>query len=437
MKGELMMIKKLSLFLLTLGLVAGCSKDAESSEEKVVQPFQAITQLSAFEITTKDNDYYRVESNGDEWVSDDIDQLDQMAISNFLEKVVSLKATIVDEADIVVKEKTLLQLDLYPSEDEKVEMSLYHDAEGNYYGKMSGTTDWLLFSKLPMELEEFSKVYLQDAIDLKVGMLETIQFEDPSQSFELNQTSDFSKVEAAPFISGWFLHDVYDTPFSIEYQTMDAILERLENFRGEATEEAIPSEAETFFTLRLNGSDGQETLVFGEPDEDSVLVHLEEANESYRIPLLFAGTFQLTPFDITDNFISIIPLDSLRQVKLKTTDKTLLIEAEHEVTTNDEDEVSISSDFFLNGDQLDEAAFRKNYQYLAALKYLNPYDGSEPIKDEASLTITYQFQSEGEVLLHTIDFYDLNEEEYLVEKNGIREFTAKKEQLYEMLEVFE
>src|SRR5699024_7424975 len=111
------------------------------------------------------------------------------------------------------------------------------------------------------------------------------------------------------------------------------------------------------------------------PDEESVLVHLEEANKSYRIPLLLARTFQLTAFDITDNFISIIPLDSLRQVELKTAENTLLIEANHEVTTNDEDEVGVSSTFFLNGDQLDETAFRKNYQYLAALKYVNPYDG--------------------------------------------------------------
>lgn len=436
MKGELRMIKKLSLFLLTLCFVAGCSNDAEQSEETVVYPFQEVTQLIGFEVTTKNNDQYRIESNGEEWVSEDVDQLDPSAISTFLDKVVSLQAKVADAADVVVKEKTLLQLALYPSEDEKLELSLYHDSEGNFYGKMTGATDWLYFPNLPMELEEFSNSYLQAAIDLKVGVLEAIQFEDPSQSFELNQESDFSKVESAPFISGWFLHGIYETPFSVEYQTMDVILERLENFRGEETEEAIPSETETFFTLTLTGSDGQETLVFGEPDEESVLVHLEEANKSYRIPLLLARTFQLTAFDITDNFISIIPLDSLRQVELKTAENALLIEANHEVTTNDEDEVGVSSTFFLNGDQLDETAFRKNYQYLAALKYVNPYDGSELISEEASLSITYHFQSEGETLVHTIHFYDLNEEEYLVEKNGIREFTAKKEQVQEMLTVF-
>lgn len=47
----------------------------------------------------------------------------------------------------------------------------------------------------------------------------------------MSKQTDYSSVEKAPFISGWFLHDYYSHDYSVEYKKMDEILSTLTHLK--------------------------------------------------------------------------------------------------------------------------------------------------------------------------------------------------------------
>lgn len=214
---------------------------------------------------------------------------------------------------------------------------------------------------------------------------------------------------------------------------MEAFLTTLRRLHTGSLLNFEPTESELLSLSLVDDAQQEANLAFYplSQSEDTLAMHWQEKDEWYVVPKGLVKELDLDPQALIDNFIALIPLDAVESVTLEGLQN---ITISHLVERTGEGESAQEQhEFSLDGHVVEETAFRKVYQYLAALTYQDLLDEHSEVAEEATLTITYQFLSEGESLKHVIHFYDLDDNRYAVEKNGVLEFTANKAEINEML----
>ncbi|MGO4939330.1 hypothetical protein ACTQ45_04810 [Fundicoccus sp. Sow4_D5] len=412
---------------------------ASTFEASIVEPFKVLEALEEFRITDEDEEYVFT-SDGEKLVSADLPAIEEEALWDFIAQVISLQALTLEKAPEHTSLEKMTRYTFTQDENYDITLELYALANSDsHIGVVTQRIgdkeqeDVLEFPNLPLAISDFSLLYLEAPLDLGLGSLIEVAYQDTKNDLTLSQESDWSHVERSPFISGWFLHDVYQTDFSVEYKQMESFLTTLKNLHAQPLPDFEPATAERASLSLSLMDDAQQTshLAFYPHSEENLAMYWQEKDAWYAVPQGLVNDLTLDPQALIDNFIALIPLDAVETI---TFDGLQNMTINHLVETIGEGELAEEHhEFSLDGHLVEEVAFRKVYQYLAALSYqdLIPADATMP--EEASLTLTYQFESEGETLAHVIHFYDVSEESYAVEKNGVLEFTASKAQIDDML----
>lgn len=290
---------------------------------------------------------------------------------------------------------------------------------------------------LPLTLDPFNPVFLEDSLELGIEGLNEISFEHDGETVRLSQSTDLNEVEKLPFISGWYLNDVYETAFSIEYYWMNTIISQLTELKAVHTDAV--SEAYTQ-KITLRNGESEEILHIGENSEGgNTLVYLENQDQTIAMPTQVAQLFQFEPLEIVDNFIALIPLDAVETVNLSTPEEDYTIQVERTVDVTDDD-TEISSTFYFNDEEIEESIFRRTYQYLARLSYSEPLTPEEKQQTdgEDAIELTYDYLLEGKTVKKEIRLVSLeNSKEYSVVNDGIVEFKMTDEKLEELFDAFD
>ncbi len=312
-------------------------------------------------------------------------------------------------------------------------MSFYKEHD-DYYG-ITGQGTYKL-SNFDV-VSDFSPIYFNGGALLAedTEALRRVNFSTATKEYFITKDKGtLSDVETTPFISGWYLHDYFKTPRSVEYYTMERILKSAVLLPSHKIN-SVPSGSDMLSPISVvfeydDGDDQQFSIVAYNEAVQSYFV--EYQNSLYEVPKNVVSVFVKEGLQLVDRFLYILPLDAVTAIDIQRTkgeDYHLLIE--HDVTQS-----GLTSTFFLNDRQVDEEAFRKLYQYIAVLAPVSEIAPSEDDLKAAvlSLKMTYTFLSEGESQTRTLLFYDTGEKNtYLCELGSKEYFSVSKQQLDDML----
>lgn len=428
----------LSISLLTLASCTNGQNDdnaesvgEQSNKEQTAEQAQYVLpqkfSVQAIAIETESEDIL-LEYENDTWEATGLENPDAESISLFAEKMLSIVGTPVDEQ---LSEKTTFTLS---NSEESIEVALGNAGEVSLI-----RVDEQVFevAKMPLEMKPFASVFLEESVKLGIDEWNEIIFENEEETITLSQTTSMNEVEKLPFLSGWYLNDVFETDFSIEYYWMNTLL-------GQLTElKAIPSDSTVETTTQrviLKGNEFEEILHIGKESQNGkTRVYLENKDQTVVMPSQITDLFQFKPLEITDNFVALIPLDAVETIEINTPNKdySIRVDRSFEVTDN---ETEITSSFYLNDEEIPEKEFRRTYQYLARLSYSDVLTENEKqqMDEEAPIEFIYEYMVDGETLEKSVKLLPIEgSEEYGVEKDGIVEFKMTDEKLNEMFTAFD
>ena len=441
-------IKKIFCSLFLILFVAGCAtqeikKDNEDSSNEVssehilanVQKIKGARIIYPEEVS--------LDFDGEKWESKNLTTVDQEAVNEFLTETLTLSGKLTE--DINQKELNnsplIFAIEFINGENQKTKLNVYEIQEA-FYGQIDSENEIYSLPTISNEMHHFHSYFLAKSIPTTVEDISEIKIKDKeNEEILLNQSTSMNEIERSPFISGWYLHGVYETDFSIEYRAMEEILHTLKNLKGLPIEEKDSlKEYDKIIQIRDQENTDYLYISSGEYKEDICRVWVDSTKTIYKVPKFLIKPLDFVPLDIVDNFISAIPLDAVQEINIQEDGKeTIQIKAIHDLI-EEKEQTKIVSTFFVNDEEVEEDLFRKAYQYLISLSY--DQEITENItKDKsqkAPFSIVYKYKNAGELIQSEILFHPTNDEDKLiVTKDGITEFVVNKQKVEEALRQFD
>ncbi|MCC5895944.1 MAG: hypothetical protein JJU16_10815 [Alkalibacterium sp.] len=415
--------------------LAGCNEpegqtdsDTHTAEESV--QFIVSQTLSPTELTiVSGEETVEVVYQDEQWQSEELDVADERAIAFFIEDLIGLKGTRITEEPASTESLTIKLGNAEDTIDIKV-----WDTDSDKGVQVNNTM--YKVNELPDTLSPFNKVFLEPALIIGNDSFEKITFKDEDE-LTLDQTTGMLEVETLPFISGWYLHGPYETDLSIEYTWMGQLLESFARLHGIETENEIEDATQT---IEIAGAQNGETLEIGDSDETGFsLLKVVSVNQHYLVPTQLLERYQFDPLAVVDNFVALIPLDAVETVKIEGQTDQFMIDVEREFSLDEDDDVIVEHTFYFNNKEIEEGIMRRAYQYLARLSYFSEIteeDQKSP-GDRDLITLTYGYINEGEPVERVIKLYPtLDSGTYIVDNDGVEEFTLTDEKLNDLFEAF-
>lgn len=431
----------ISLFCM-LGFLGACSneQDSTSTNEEANETVETEQldyiipedfSVRSIEMITKEHEI-NLSYQNEEWETEGLEQPDPTAISDFVNELFNIKGIKIEKGNI---EGDPIYLSL-SNKQNKYDVEIW-SRDGEYFASVNDQA--YKVSELPITLKPFDKSFLEQPIQTELDEITEIQFFQNDKTVVLNKQTTMNEVEKIPFISGWYLHETYDTSFSIEYRWMEKVLESFRELHGYETTQTLD---EVIQTITLKNQDTQEILSIGPSDDNQyTLVAFPDRQTQYLVPNQLMELYQFEPLEVVDNFIALIPLDAVQTVSIKSEDKEYYIKAEHNLDLNQEEKTELESTFYLNNKEIDNDVFRRNYQYLARLSYseeLTPEEIEQVDLSESTVTIDYSYLNKGETINKRIALIPEEDgTQYIVANDGIIEFKMTDEKLKELFEAFE
>lgn len=436
-KGRSLMFKRINLkiiLLFSLVVLTACQDSSEESDTETVTSEESVQfvmpqSIMPSEISiVSDEDTIELLRENARWYSEELDHTDETAIAYFIEDLRGIKGKRI-EKKIETSENLSITI---ADEQETIDLLVWNEEEI----VVQANDVMFQVEQLPESISPFNKLFLEPAVELGQDTISELVFRG-EEEVTLNQTTNMTMVETLPFISGWYLHGPYDTDFSVEFNWMGQMLDSFSRLHGKEAEQNIESVTKT---IEVRGSESNETLEIGEPDNEGyTLVKVMSQNQHYLVPSQIIDAYQFEFLDIADNFVALIPLDAVERVELDNGTDRFILEADHEVSLNEEGEVSTNHAFYFNNEPIEENVMRRAYQYLARLSYydeVSPED-KEKRSESESTTIKYHYLNEGETVEKIINLYPIEgTDKYIVENDGVIEFTMTNDRVYDLIEAF-
>ncbi len=421
----------LKVIVLMIGSICLCGCQGAKAEKENVLTFHELTKVSF----AQGEEQVQVKKAADVWqragtADESIEEL-MVSLAGVKGKELSEKIELEGEPlfDLIDEQ----QHRTYHFYDQQEEI-LIVDEQGRQYQAQQADKSLALFNLQSLKAEKVFSIAKDE--------LQEMTIKEGDTDYRLTPETSLSRIEQTPFISGWYLADRYHQETSVEYRGMTQILNRLANFKGRTitpTAAQITALEESDTTITLVTSEKEWVLEVGAlPESGSErLVKVVETSDYYMVPESEFSVLLAPPIEKIDRFIALIPLSSLKILTVTTADTREEIEATHQLS---EDGSTINSTFWLNGEELNEATFRKDYQKIAILSGESEWDESlEPLASEQpELTMSYTFLGDNGLKTDTIQFMPLqNGKGFAVIKNDVADFTIGNEQLATLLKVFQ
>lgn len=427
-----MKIKYLTLLLLSFAVLSACdtemedgSEETDSTEEETIDQATLLIprDFTLNELSIEaDSEDITVRYVNNEWSGTGVENPHTPSISRFVDELYELTGTPSNRAPQEAADLTLtlsnnedsLELNLYPSES-------FIEKDGNYFE----VAEW------PESLSPFDPIFLEEPLTFELEGLEEVVVEKDDQTFTLNQETTMNEVESMPFVSGWYVHGDFETAFSAEYYWMEDLLTSLYTLRGYPTEENLEESGQR---IRLNDGESQESVTIGqEVDDQFTLIRL--SNQNYRVPSQLLDIFDVELLTMVDNFVALIPLDTIQTVDIVTSEETIHLSVDRTAEAGE-----VNNTFYVNDKEIDEDIFRRTYQYLARLAYserIEERDAADIEEEDSDVMIHYTYLLNGEEVEKFIYFVsEDSSNDYFVINEGIVEFKMTDERLNDMLEAF-
>lgn len=419
----------LSLFILTAcnPETEEAAEEPETIEEEPTNQMQSIIprDFTLNELSIEaDSDEIEIHYINDEWVSSGLDDSHSPSISQFIDDLFLLRGMpSEDEPD----EESDLTVTL-ANDEKSIDLVIWHnknysliESEGNYFE----VDEW------PLTLDPFDPIFLEEPLNFGLGTLQELVFDNTQEKYKLNQETTMNEVERIPFVSGWYVHGDFNTPFSAEYYWLEDLFTSIYSLRGYPTEESL---GESTQTLTLNDGESQEQVIIGKQVDDTfTLVNVK--NQNYRVPSQLLNRYDVELLSIVDNFVALIPLDAVQTVDILTDEEDIHISVDRLIESGE-----VKSTFYVNDEEIEEEIFRRTYQYLARLAYSERIEESDMFQinpEDSEVTIHYTYMVDGREVEKSI--YLVPEEssgDYFVINGDIIEFKMTNERLEEMLNAF-
>ncbi len=372
--------------------------------------------------------YTFTKNNEQVWESDSIAKVLSSNVEKFLEL---LQETMIEEVselnvDELVKEYELI---INNSND----TLLFAHKEDQSYLIFRDKT-YKLLNAVPIIEDNFVGYFTEPLSNSMEEISEFILHNDFGQ-LTFNQQHPYTKIETAPFISQWYVHTNLDTVLSVEYKIMEKIKSTLINLYSVQLEEPIQTINQSTIQIDIKGKDTYSWLISTINDEFSQLLD-QKNNIYYLVRNKDIDVFNLPLLNYSDNFICLLPLDAVNTITIESQNNKYRWDLTHNLH-QDDTQIKANHTFEINGKEIEEETARKLYQYLALLNYqrvateseLNSIKTTKPVAH-----IQYVFSSDKRTHERNISFYDLNESEFVVKKDDIMEFVAKKESFITLFE---
>lgn len=408
----------LVIFIVLIGCTERDTRENETQETQNTYLFTEELTVSHGEIE-HEGEVITFSYGNEGWTVNGIEEYDDQSINQFINDIALLQGRKVEiEEETVEKTKVTLE----NQSDEIVQLDIFKQEE-LVYVKKEGQIYQLHLP--PHSLNPFDSDFLRPSLSLNISEISEIQFVDESEEIILNKETDLLEVEQAPFISGWYLHGIYDTEFSVEYQQMGELLSGFFGLKGKETDDELEVVKKEII---LVDGDQAETIFIGQEIKNKTVIHINSHSRNYLVPNQLLDYYEFSPFEIIDNFIALIPLDAIHEVSIQSPDKEFII---HSDINEDRDEPT----FYLNEKEVDIDTFRRSYQYLGRLAYTEEFDRTSEVEEEAFLRIDYQYYNNGEIVTKEIAFFPIKDsDDYLVMNDGKEEFVTTGERIEQMLE---
>ncbi|EOL41714.1 hypothetical protein [Enterococcus phoeniculicola] len=260
-----------------------------------------------------------------------------------------------------------------------------------------------------------------------VENLSRVHFQSDENEFTLSRETSLSKIEQAPFVSGWYMNDYYHQSYSVRYDQLQSITQILGQLLIETTSET-PETTSLVTTLQLTDKEKQTQRI--QLYQKEAVYFLNMGDEFYRLSAYQANQLYQAPMEWIDPFSALIPADALTKLTIDVGENQYVITGQHALA---EDQKSLTSEFKVNQKLIDEALFRKAYQYCGVLSGSEEYAQQEIAKTPFG-QLSYTFLSEGQELTRELSYFPLVEDEALVavSENDQIDFVMEKERLLEM-----
>lgn len=442
------LFRQIILSLTTFLLVAGCAalevkEDQDESSNKNTSEYLLADVEEIKATTIKYPEKIHLEFDGQEWTTNDLTAVDQEAVNEFLTEILTLSG----EPTEKINDKELddssqkLVIEFIDGENNKTELTIY-EVQETLYGQVDSGKKIYVLPEISDEIYYFQSYLLNESIPTAVKDISEIRIKNneikENEEMILNHSTSMNEMERSPFISGWYLHGIYETEFSIEYRVMEEILDTLYHLKGLPIE-GISSLEEYDHVISISDHTETDTLYIDSESsqEDILRVLVESTHTVYEVPSYLMNTFSFSPLEIVDNFVAVIPLDAVQEIIIEEKgQETIKIEAMHDLAKGEEN-VEMTSSFFVNDEEVEENLFRKAYQYLISLSYEQELteDLLDSQNQEDTIKIIYHYKSEGERVQTEILFHPSKDKnKYVVTKDGLTEFVVNRQDIDDALD---
>lgn len=402
-------------------LLVSCNQESEHASPKQSSiNLKNIEQASELHIKQQDSSI-KLSKEGSDWTVKEQTFQDDMA-NQFVLAFSNMRGD-------KVKKQNEMDL-LFEVAADQSQMKLYKKKNQYYLVRQNQT--YQLYN-VPNLVKYYSPVIFSEkkAFPLEADQIKKIEFRGERDHYSLSKQTDYSSVEKAPFISGWFLHDYYSHDYSVEYKKMDEILSTLTHLKvSDPSNEIDQSKLINWKEIIIQEEGKEYTLKLLKDENNQYYATVNKEKNLFVVPKGQIENLVNRPFSIIDKFLCLIMVDALNKWTIEGKQSEQITAIHRLNSTSDK----IISTFQLNNSNIDEADFRNLYQYIAVLSANKEYKG-EALEKKPYLKMAYEFASDGREHSRKLEFYPLktNNNMFAIKENGNIDFVIKKDQLVTML----
>ncbi|SER51268.1 protein of unknown function [Gracilibacillus ureilyticus] len=311
---------------------------------------------------------------------------------------------------------------------------LHSDGKKYYIQHVEKNEIYLVDRELVETIPLQSAMLLDSAIlTISPSEVENIIIDNGTEQYHLTKESPYSKQESLAHISGWYVKEPYHSVYSVAYSKMEAILAGMEQLQKTEIVDDVSKLGEVDFRITFQTSGHTETLLIGDPAPDQkYYAKLEGTEEVFTIGTRTLDPYSHPPFELTDHFVHIVPLEYIQSIEVTSSEHNWIITGTSEAHELNEDG-EFNKQFTVNDNAVSTEAVQEAYKSLAGLSFDSVVKNESNIAENKELTITYNTGSQ-----YVIDFYSMNDTYFSYQKNNEGfDFLIEKEKVYKALDEIE
>ncbi|MDL4841899.1 DUF4340 domain-containing protein [Aquibacillus rhizosphaerae] len=436
----------ISVFFLVGSLLFFSNRLDSSTEKEPTEKLESLVvaheEIEEIHILNEDNEVTLDKAMNGQWSGQNLDRKsNKEKINETVNNIFSLSGEKIDisKKDAGLQDSTFT-IELLDSSEETQTVSIGNMSENGLYYFVSSSgkegvfeVDATLIQEIPLTNYEIMDNKITSITPEAVNHF---VINNGIQTIELKPESPYDEAEVRTNLSGWFMHQPYNSIYSVNYNKMKDMIYGVENLQFK---EIVAKDEENLsqyglkdedFTIFLKSDSESETILIGDPSSGNAYYAMVEGEQTiFTIEKKALEPYSYQAFDIAENFVKILAIDVLKQIEIKDSTHHITIKIEHEENRKE----AATSTFKVNGSIVKDKSFRDLYKEIAGLSVDKEVSDATYQEPEATIKYTIKTQEEQEKEI-VIEFVPYNEDSYAVFINNSVDFLIAKESILTLIE---